>query len=1043
MTESPYVELRACSAFSFLRGAAMPEALAERGAALGYRALALSDRDGLYGAPRFYVAARDAGLRPLVGMEVGLEGRGLLLLLARDADGYRNLCRLATEGRARVPKGEAGLVRFEDLEAHAAGLTALGGGAEGVLTRAVRECAPDAAATLVGRLASLFGPRHLLADLQRHGDPAQERLNRSLLALAERHHLRFVATNGVRCLDPAQRPLLDALTCIRHKTTLDAAGTLLERNSERHLKAPGAMAERFADQPRLIATTIEVADECAFTLNALPYRFPDFPTPPGQSQMELLRQQVADGARIRYPNPSAAVQAQLERELSLIGKLGLSGYFLIVADLIRFCEAEGILGKGRGSAANSAVCYALNITTVEPVSQKLLFERFLSEERGEWPDIDLDLPSGDEREKVIQYVFSRYGRTRAAMCAEVITYRDRSAARELGKVLGFAPDQTDRLARQFAGFGFHDQRPWGEHASAAGVPPGGARVALWADLCAQIQDLPRHLSQHSGGMIICAGRLDEVVPLEPARMPNRTVIQWDKDDAESLGLIKIDLLGLGMLAALQEAQVLVPQHHDSRFDIAHLPPTDPAVYALCCAEQPDTIGVFQIESRAQIATLPRHKPRCFYDLVIEVGLIRPGPLVGKMVNPYLRRRAGREPVTYPHHSVQPVLERTLGFPIFQEQLLRVAMVVGGFTGGEAEGLRRAMTHKRAHQKMAVFEQRLTAGALKRGLSAEGAAECWSWFSGFAEYGFPESHAYAFAYWVYASAYLKAHYPAVFLTVLLNAQPMGFYSAATLVKDSQRHGVVVHPPEVNASGWQTRIEAGGAVRLGLRTVLGLGAKAGERFEAERLRAPFSSVADVAGRCGFRRSQLDQLAESGAFMSLGLTRRQALWEGRAALGSSGPLLSATAQKHRISREQPLREMAAPEATLADYRTLGLTTGPQLIALYRKQLERQRVVPAASVLSLPNRRWTRIAGLVITRQRPATAQGLLFITLEDETGQYNAVVMPDVFERYRTEALSASLLMIEGPLQNVDGVATVKAAHLTPFGAPEATPPSHDFR
>jgi error-prone DNA polymerase len=429
--------------------------------------------------------------------------------------------------------------------------------------------------------------------------------------------------------------------------------------------------------------------------------------------------------------------------------------------------------------------------------------------------------------------------------------------------------------------------------------------------------------------------------------------------------------------------------------------------------------------------------------VIEVGLIRPGPLVGKMVNPYLRRRAQREPVTYPHPSVEPVLKRTLGFPIFQEQLLRVAMVVGGFSGGEAEGLRRAMTHKRAHQKMAVFERRFSEGALKKGLSAQAAAECWSWFTGFAEYGFPESHAYSFAYWVYASAYLKAYYPAVFLTVLLNAQPMGFYSPATLVKDAQRHGVVVHPPEVNASGWQSRIEEGGAVRLGLRTVLGLGARAGERFEAERRRAPFSSVADLAERCGFRRSQLDQLAEAGAFLGLGLSRRQALWEARAAMGGGGPLLSATAQKQRLSREQPLREMAAPEATLADYRTLGLTTGPQLIALYRRQLERKRVVPAGELLSLPNRRWTRIAGLVITRQRPATAQGLLFITLEDETGQANAVVMPDVFERYRTEALGASLLLIEGPLQNVDGVATVKAARLEPFGRLEASPPSHDFR
>jgi error-prone DNA polymerase len=1039
-----YVELRAASAFSFLRSAILPEALAESAKRLGYRCLALADRDGLYGAPRFWAVAKEIGLKPLVGIDLAVRAdartpvSGRLLLLARDRDGYRHLCRLSTLAQTRDPSDIA--VDWQELEEQATGLFALTGGGSGLLTRAIL-AGPSEVAAVTDRLISTFGRRHVLAELQRHGDPRQERANRRTLAVAESLSLRVVATNDVACLDAAQRPLLDVLTCIREKTTLDAAGTRLARNAERRLKSPREMAERFSDLPELLSNTAAVALECDFTLKDLPYHFPNYPTGGGESQIGVLRRWVEQGAAQLYRPITPAVRAQLDHELALIEKLGLAGYFLIVCDIVRFCEAQGILAKGRGSAANSAVCYALNITTVDPVGHQLLFERFLSEERKEWPDIDIDLPSGDEREKVIQYVFGKYGPRRAAMCAEVITYRDRSAAREVGKALGFGPELLDRLSRRIARIGGGDPRSLDQRLKEAAGPVEDSQVLLWAKLCGQIQDLPRHLSQHSGGMIIAAGNLDEVVPIQPARMPNRTIIQWDKDDAEGLGLIKIDLLGLGMLAALQEAQLLVRRHEGQTFDVAHLPPEDPEVYRLCQEPMPDVIGVFQIESRAQIATLPRLEPRCFYDLVVEVALIRPGPIVGKMVHPYLRRRMGKEKVTYLHPLLEPILARTLGFPLFQEQLLRVAMVLAGFSGGDAEALRRAMTHKRSNERMAIFERRFKEGVHRKGLDASQADEAWSWFSGFAEYGFPESHAYSFAYWAYASTYLKAHHPAVFLTCLLNAQPMGFYSSATLVKDAQRHGVAVRAPDVQQSGWLSTLDADGAVQLGFKILAGFGEKAGRQIEDQRRRAPFVSVTDVAERCGSRLRQMEALAEAGALDSFGLTRRQALWEVRAALGSRGPLLSG--RSSRQASASPLPEMDTLERTFADYRTQDLTVGPHLVAHHRDRLSKAGVTRAVDVLKLPNRHWTRIGGLVITRQRPTTASGLIFLTLEDETGHSNAVVLAAIFDRYRSLVLDESLLVIEGPLQNVDGVATVQARHLWPFGRAPEVPASHDFR
>ncbi|HEY5656890.1 MAG TPA: error-prone DNA polymerase, partial [Myxococcota bacterium] len=835
-----YVELRCRSAFSFLEAASNPEDLAARAAELEYPALALADRGGLYGAPRFHGAATAAGLRALVGAEIRVEEpggaadpasrtAGDLLLLAETPRGYRHLSRLLTRGHARGGK-QAARVTWQELEEHAADLTALVRG--------------DAALTpaLLDRARALLPKRRVWVDISRPFTREGERAGRRAAALAEAARVPLVASNDVRHARSEDRRLLDALTCLRWKTSLDAAGRRLAPNAERHLCTRREMRERFADRPAWIRATREIAERCAFTLEHLGYRFPEFPVPPGETQSSLLRALTARGARTRYGTPlPRRAQRQLERELALIEKLDLSGYFLIVHDIARFARAQGILAQGRGSAANSAVCYALGITAVDPVAMELLFERFLSEERGEWPDIDIDLPSGAPRERVIQYVFEKYGARGAAMTAVVITYRTRLAVREMGKVLGIEPDVVDRLARLI---GSLEHRDDGGALDAvlreAGVDPAAPRIGALLELAQAVRGLPRHLGQHTGGIVIAAGRLDDVVPIEPARMAKRRVVQWDKDDCADLGIIKIDLLGLGMLAALEDTIQLVRAHEGADVDLARLPPDDPETYAMIRAA--DTVGTFQIESRAQMATLPRMRPERFYDLVVEVAIIRPGPITGKMVHPYLERRAGRAPVTYPHPCLEPILARTLGVPLFQEQLLRIAMTAAGFSGGEAEELRRAMGFKRSVERMSRIEQRLVEGMIARGIGGEARQEILRGITSFALYGFPESHAASFALIAYASAYLKRHHPAAFLAGLLNAQPMGFYSPATLVKDAQRHGVEVRPIDPTRSDWRCTLEPRApapAVRLGLCYVGGLGAQAGQASAEVRRRAPVAS------------------------------------------------------------------------------------------------------------------------------------------------------------------------------------------------------------
>jgi error-prone DNA polymerase len=1018
MTE--YVEFHAVSAFSFLRGASLPEELAGACAALEMPAMALVDRDGVYGAPRFHFAAKKAGVRAHIGAEVTAEEGRIYPLIALNRAGYQNLCRLITRMKLRAKKYE-GAATFEEIAEHAEGLVCLA-------------AEPDR--RKLERLAATFGRGNVYAEIQRHFDREEEARNQALVELARSLRLPLLATNGVAYAKPAAREVLDVFTAIRTKTMLETAGRLLAPNAERHLKSPAEMALLFADLPEAIANTAELSSRIEFTLADLGYEFPKYPAPPGETMDSFLRKRTEEGARRRYRPYHDRARAQIERELALIEKLRLSGYFLIVWDIVQFCRANGILAQGRGSAANSAVCYSLGITAVDPVGMDLLFERFLSEERGEWPDIDLDLPSGEQRERVIQYVYERYGRRGAAMTANVITYRGRSAAREVGKVLGFDESVLARLSKLVRTWEWKDPKETSERQFRdAGLDLADPRIRKFLELYLAVQDLPRHLGQHSGGMVICQGQLDSVVPLEPATMPGRVVVQWDKDDCADLGLIKVDLLGLGMMAVLEDTLKLIRESTGEEVDLAHLPPDDPATYR--ALQKADTIGMFQVESRAQQATLPRLYPQRFYDIVVQVGIIRPGPIVGKMIHPYIKRRQGREPAECLHPSLEPVLRRTLGVPIFQEQLLRMAMIVSDFTGGEAEELRRAFSHKRSEAKMREIEVRLRAGMERKGISGPTQDTIVQSITSFALYGFPESHAASFALLAYASAYLKCHYLAAFTCALLNNQPMGFYHPSTIIKDAQRHGLRVLPVDVMHSGWLCTLEPGVMLRLGLRYVRGLRAEAGHAIVRAR---PFASIDDLVRRVPeLRKDELAMLAQIGALNSLDKTdRRGALWESARAARPAGPLLEAASQ----GGDSPLVRMTVAERLNADYYGTGVTVGRHPMALRRAELTSHGVKRAIDLQPMKNGAPVRIAGSVIVRQRPGTANGFVFLSLEDETGIANIIVTPDTFEQYRAVLVNAPFLLIEGTLQNYDRVVSVKAARVTALPSPTSISVSHDF-
>ena len=1071
---SDYVELHASSAFSFLAGASQPEALIERAAELGMTAIALADRSGLYGVARFHTAAKRSGVQAHIGAEIGVSSFGSRLtppawlphqcpqeparitLLCASQTGYQNLCQLITRFKMRETTKAEGAATLEDLEEFSAGLICLTGGDEGPLAAALASGGETEASKVAARLASIYSRGNLYVELQRHQLREEECRNQSLLSLASRLSLPLIATNGVRYAAEKDRELLDLFTAIRHHTTLSDAGRLLTANSMRHLRAARQMAALFSDIPEAIANTRIVSRRLEFTLNNLGYEFPHYPVPEGETMDSFLEKRVDEGVSKRYGSLAKQhllmkARAQVRHELALIAKLGFAGYFLIVWDVIRYCQRQGFLVQGRGSAANSAVCYALEITAVDPVGMELLFERFLSENRGEWPDIDLDLASGDEREQVIQYIYERYGALGAAMTANVITYRGRSAAREVGKALGFEEEQIARLSSLMGHWEWRGPNDTlAHHFAQAGFDIRHPRIAHYLDLCMRLKDLPRHLGQHSGGMVICAGLLNRVVPIERASMPGRTVVQWDKEDCADLGLIKVDLLGLGMMAVLKDSMELIPRHYGKKIDLAALP-EDPQVYDTL--RRADTVGMFQVESRAQMASIPHNAPTRFYDLVVQVAIIRPGPIVGKMMHPYMRRRQGREEVTYPHPSLEPVLKRTLGVPLFQEQLLRMAMTVASFTGAEAEELRRAVGMRRSMQRMKDLEGRLRSGMTRNGIGPEAQENIVQGISSFAMYGFPESHAASFALIAYASAYLKVHYLAAFTCGLLNNQPMGFYSPAVLIKDAQRHGLRVRPIDVQQSGWLCTLEAEPdgslSLRIGFNYAKGLRQSSAEALLAARGNsgdAAFTSVDDLAMRVPtLNRKELVALARIGALNSLGRVehRRDALWQVAEAGRPVAPLLRGAGNLDcAAGTPMPLRQMTTDERLAADYSGTGLTTGPHPMAYHRAALRSEGILSAHDLSHCAGRRSVSIAGCVIARQRPGTAKGFVFLSVEDETGIANVIITPDVFERDRIVVTRSRFLRIEGPLQNQDGVVHVKAQRIAPLEVPTLEIRSHNF-
>jgi error-prone DNA polymerase len=1075
-----HIELHARSAFSFLEGASAPESLIEQCAALDIPAMALVDRDSLSGAVRFHQAAKKAGLRALAGAEVTARGGFRYPLLVETRQGYQNLCRLLSKIKLREAHGEQhnAAATLEDVAEHAEGLVCLTGGDEGPLEFALRR-GTDARAQ-IETLVDVFGAHNVYVELQRHQLREEERRNQAALALAAQLHLPVIATNGVSHATSAERELMDVLACVRHKTTIAEAGRLLKKNSESYLKPMPEMARLFADLPQALSETRELAARLSYTLADLGYQFPEYPVPHGETMNSFLRHLTVEGARHRYGSYEGRARQQIERELALIEKLHLAGYFLIVWDLVRFCRESNILVQGRGSAANSAVCYSLGITAVDPIAMDLLFERFLSENRGEWPDIDLDLPSGDQRERVIQYVYRRYGQSSggsgAAMTANVITYRGRSAARDVGKVLGFPEETLARLSKLAPTWGYQDDKDTAARQfRAAGIDLAHPLVEKFLALYQSIQDLPRHLGQHSGGMVICQGRLDGIVPLQPATMPGRVVVQWDKEDCADMGIIKVDLLGLGMMAALEDSIALIREHYREEVDLAHLPQDDPAVYD--ALQRADTVGLFQVESRAQMSCLPRLKPKNFYDIVVEVAIIRPGPIIGQMYHPYLRRRQGMEAPESLHPSLEPVLKRTLGVPLFQEQLLRIAMIAAGFSGGEAEELRRAFGFKRSEKRMREIEVKLREGMERQGITSEVQDRIVLSITSFASYGFPESHAASFALIAYASAYLKCHYLAAFTAALLNNQPMGFYHPQTVVKDAQRHGLRFRPVDVARSEWPCTIEeeigdsgTRRVVRLGFNYIKGFRAAIAYDIVAERAHAPFQNIRDLVRRVpGLRKEEVNRLAEVGALNSIidsirgTAHRREALWQSELALrpvsellepqesaepSRMNPAITTPATTDRLSTDRatdlsPLAPMSARERLSADFRNTGMTIGPHPMAFQRERMHRMGVIAAVRVKELQDGAVVRIAGSVICRQRPGTAKGFVFLTLEDETGIANAIVQPALFDEVKATLVDSAYLMVEGLLQNQQGVVAVKATRVESLNTSLAAVESHNFR
>jgi error-prone DNA polymerase len=1009
-----YAELHCRSNFTFLEGGSHPEELAEEACRLGLHALALTDRDGLYGTVRFAHAAAERKLPGIVGSELTLEG-GCIVALVENERGYSNLCDLISTGQLRGSKG-APQLGVADLEGRTEGLVALCGDPDADRLRLLRE----------------HFPGRLFVELQHHLHAQDARRCRELLECAGDLHLPYLATNGAMYAFKEHARLADVLFCIKKKTTLAQAreAAMLRPNAEYHLKAPRMMAQIFAAYPEAIRNTLAVAERCPFRLERLTGQFPLFPVSDGYTRQSYLRELVYKGASERYGTPlDSKIERQLEYELGMIAKMDLAGYFLIVWDIVRAAGEMGVLCQGRGSAANSAVCYALGITAVDPIGMDLLFERFMSEGRKEIPDVDVDFAHQD-REKVIQYVYDRYGRTHAAMAAEVVTYHTRSAIRDVGKAIGLTIAQVDAIAKEF------DARESLDGVTGEGI--GGLLIAL----CKRIDGFPRHMGIHSGGMVITRDPLVRVAPVEWATMRDRTIVQWDKDDLQDLGLIKIDLLGLGMLSLLREAFALHERCLRRPLHLHTIPHGDEATYEMI--SRADTIGVFQIESRAQQSMLPRMKPACFYDIVMQVAIIRPGPIQGQMIHPFLRRRSGLEPVSYPHPKLKPVLERTLGVPLFQEQGMRMAIEAAGFSPGEADALRRAMGHKRSHERMREIYPRLVEGMVANGIDRDAAEQLFKMLEGFADYGFPESHAASFALLAYESAYLKCHYPAIFAAAILNVQPMGFYSTEVLVNDARRHGVAVKPVTVNASEYWSTVDAEGALRLGFHLVRGLGEAQRERLQRAIERGPFEDLREFAIRTRLEKEAMENLAVAGAFAPWFETRRKAMWalrglDERETRGELGRMMEVHEPEARFEAIAPRQE------TAFDLWSTGVTPNGQAVAHLREALQDQGAVSAARLARLPRNAICRAGGIVITRQRPGTAKGFVFLTLEDETGLVNVIVRPDVYEKYRRVIRRSMTVIVEGRLQKEAGCIDILARKVWEFEAGELTQAlrSRDFQ
>ncbi len=1004
---SEYAELHCLSNFSFLRGASHPEELVARAAELGYQALALTDECSLAGVVRAHVAAKEAGLPLIVGSELRFEDGLKLVLLATDRASYGRLSRLISEGRRAAPKGEYHLTRERLLAEAVEGCLLL-------LTPDYR-LAAEALDEQLAWLAEHFAGRAWLA-VERHLGPWDGPWLALCEELAGKHGLPLVATGDVHMHRRGRRALQDTLTAIRHGVTLVEAGLRLFPNGERHLRSRDKLAHLY--RPEWLAESVAIAARCRFSLDELRYEYPAELVPAGLSASEHLRHLTEEGMARRWPEGvSARVREQIEHELRLIAELQYEPFFLTVHDIVRFARSQDILCQGRGSAANSAVCFCLGITEVDPARMSMLFERFISKERNEPPDIDVDFEH-QRREEVIQYIYRKYGRHRAALAATVITYRGRSALREVAKVLGLDETMQQRLSDSASGWG--GRRISEEQLADAGFEVDNPLIHKLRVLASELIGFPRHLSQHVGGFVISRGPLAELVPIENAAMAERTVIQWNKDDLEDLGLLKVDVLALGMLSAIRRCLALVSEARGESFGLADIPAEDPAVYRMI--QRADTIGVFQIESRAQMAMLPRLKPANFYDLVIEISLVRPGPIQGNMVHPYLRRRQGLEPVSYPSDDVRGVLERTLGVPIFQEQVIQLAMVAAGFSGGEADQLRRAMAAWARKGGLEPFRDKLMQGMAARGYAEQFAEQLFAQMRGFGEYGFPESHAASFALLVYVSAWLKCHYPAQFCCALLNSQPMGFYAPAQLVRDAREHRVEVRPVAVNDSHWSTRME-GNALRLGLHLVKGLSRAAAERIEAARADGSFDSVEAVIKRAALDRRDREALAAADAFQSLAGNRHQARWQ---VLGveDARPLFDDAPQQQSL----PLLPVPAEgQELVADYASLGLSLRRHPLALLRRRLRQLGAKTSDQLKVLAHGRPAVFGGLVLSRQRPMSGHGVTFLTLEDENGMINVVVWQSLFERYRRAVVGARLLLVKGHLEREGEVLHLIAGHL----------------